>query len=92
MVFTERPKSGKARKLWDWFTRQEFTYKWGRATKEAGSPPALLCVIRPGHWQRKAGAARYEIVWEHTSFYVHDPDETLARNAEAKQLDNFYYL
>lgn len=43
------PKSGNARKLWDWWVEQ------------AKKPPARLTVCRPGHWQRSSGACSYFI-------------------------------
>lgn len=92
MLFTERPKAGGARKLWDWFTRQQFTFDYEQRTKETGSPPDSLCVIRSGYRQRQAGAAQYEIEWNHISFYVHWLEDTLSGDANPKRTDTWYYL
>lgn len=94
MLFTKEnpPKSGTARKLWDWFTEQEFTFNYGKRTKESGSPPDILFVVRAGYRQRQAGAARYSIDWQHTTFYIHDPNATLAGDAKALKTDTWYYL
>ena len=41
------PKSGKAKKLWDWWI------------KHRGEPPKELWVNRPGRHQRSAGTCHY---------------------------------
>ena len=54
------PKSGKAKKLWDWFVR------------ETGSAPDSLSVNRPGHWQRSSGTPAYLIVSGPDEFHVNN--------------------
>lgn len=62
------PKSGMAKKLWDWFIDQ------GR--DENGYPnfvPDSLHINTPGFWQRGAGTPRYLIVYNIIDFCIDDP-------------------
>lgn len=90
MLHTTRPASGRARKLWDWFTRQELHLD--RLTKAAGVAPDNLHMIRAGRVQRSAGAAACEIVYMHTSFYIFEVDEVLAAPARPVRSSDFFYL
>jgi len=81
------PKSGKAKKLWDWWI------------KHRGDPPLELWLNRPGKWQRAAGACHYGIKpGPGITFYlVWDVDRTLALTPNdavlaGRQLEGHYYL
>lgn len=87
------PRGGMAGKLWAWFTAQDI--RVGRLCKGSGEPPEMLIVIRAGRLQRAAGAARYEIIYNAVSFYVHEPDRTLAKGIEPVGGDSYtpgYYI
>lgn len=66
------PKSGKARKLWIWWT------------KINGEPPRELGVIRPGRWQSAAGSAYYVI---NNKFLIYSVPDALKQTMKDADLD-----
>lgn len=69
------PRSGTAKRLWDWWIRHE------------GQPPDELSVVRAGHWQRSQGAAQYIIRYKGTAYPVWDAELAL----QATPQDSIYH-
>ncbi len=80
------PTSGRVLKVWRWATANAIH------NKPANVPPTVLISINAGYLQKQVGAAQYELVIDHTSYYIHDTDETLKNKPDPKRVDTFYYL
>jgi len=59
------PKSGDARRLWDWWI------------KHKGAPPDAIFVLRPGFWQRAAGVPHYSLQFGPTAYAIWSIEDML---------------
>lgn len=78
-MFTQEhpPKSGKAKKLWDWFAKNN-------------EPILYLYINRPGFWQRGWGVPNYFIESQnHDNYCVWDVNKTLSKPFPNRNDPNF---
>lgn len=80
------PTSGRVLRVWRWVTVNAIH------NKPCNIVPTMLITIRAGYLQKQAGAAQYEVVIDHTSYYIHDADDSITKLPNPKRTDNFYYL
>ena len=68
------PKSGDAKKLWDWM-------------EEQGATPDVLWVTRAGRHERAAGRCRYIIDYQNDHYLVWSVKDTLKMRLSDAEMD-----